>query len=834
MAGPTYSVMLEDGEPAVLWELGPVISAGYPGFPAPTPFGLDYVFRNGFTGTDPLPCRRAFLTEMRDRPIDLPAYWKGAGFYAPNDIPRVEFDGFAYTPTHRRRFLRATFVAREAGDHAFDLSTCGGVRLWVDGAEAARFEPFQRNAARSTRIVLPLREGANEILMHMEDLFERDTNWSAALVNRSGASIRIEIGAEADSRLIAAVRDLAAEIRPARDYFLREPMTLVFEEALETDLPIRVRIVSHQHDRATLLDTDAILKAGETRLTLDGSLGIREGFHRVLLTFRVGDVSIERQIDAAFLDDLAPFTPPDTEDARKREALEHAARNGDPRIGRLLALYATDAEDTDPAAIEAILDATLSSIEAREDCSDFVMVPLLWVWGLYRDRLPAAHRARIRHAILDYRYWVDEPGNDVMWFWSENHVLCFHVSQYIAGHLFPDAVFTCSGRTGAEQKRLAEERLPAWFDAVEAHGFVEWNSAAYYPIDFIGLFGLVGWAKGPLEDRCRALLDRLFAMIGLHTLAGVPAGSQGRAYDKELKAGPLTELAPFCRVAFGEGWLGTGVAALPLYCLSDYAAPSETRHDALFDGPGGIEARYTQGHDHNGKLVLWKDRASMLSSVVEHDPGTQGHQQHVVDIRLSGHPMARLWINHPGETDPWGIKRPSFWSGNSVLPLVGQHRDHALLLYDLGDAPEVEFVHIFAARDGLDALEAEGHWLFARAGDGYAAIWASGTLNPVVSGATAGREFRLSGRRSGWIVRVASGAGEAGFHDFKDEMRALSPVFSGDGSRLSLRVPDGVDLTLDWSAGLSVDGSPAPFDALSPAPRVSRGVAPKSPARAGA
>ena len=28
--------------------------------------------------------------------------------------------------------------------------------------------------------------------------------------------------------------------------------------------------------------------------------------------------------------------------------------------------------------------------------------------------------------LLGFRYWIDEPGNDAMWFWSENHALMFH------------------------------------------------------------------------------------------------------------------------------------------------------------------------------------------------------------------------------------------------------------------------------------------------------------------------------------------------------------------------------------------------------------------------
>lgn len=283
--------------------------------------------------------------------------------------------------------------------------------------------------------------------------------------------------------------------------------------------------------------------------------------------------------------------------------------------------------------------------------------------------------------MLNYRYWVDEPGNDAMWFWSENHVLCFHTSQLLAGQLMADAMFSASGRTGVEQAALARQRLHRWFDSVEAHGLAEWNSAAYYPIDFIGLLALEYWAEPDIATRARQQLDLIFRMIALHTLAGVPAGSQGRAYDKELRAGPLTELAPFAWVAFGEGWLNGGVASLPMFCASDYQPPEDLAPLAMLSKGRSIEARYAQGLE-SGKLVVFKTHASQLSTVVDHKTGRKGHQQHVLDIRLAGHPMARLWINHPGEDDPWGSQRPSYWAGSGILPRVAHHGDTALLIAD--------------------------------------------------------------------------------------------------------------------------------------------------------
>ena len=215
------------------------------------------------------------------------------------------------------------------------------------------------------------------------------------------------------------------------------------------------------------------------------------------------------------------------------------------------------------------------------------------------------------------------------------------------GNAFRDDVFLTSGRTGRAQAALAAERLARWFDSVEAHGLAEWNSAAYYPVDFIGFFALERWGQAPLAKRARGLLDRLFVMIALHTLGGVPAGSMGRAYDKELKAGPLTELAPFCRVAFGEGWLNSGVAALPMFAAGDYTPPAEAQRLVTPGFDTCIDARYVQGFSA-ARLVLHKTAGVQLSTVVDGDPGRSGHQQHMLDVRFAGHPFARAWINHPG------------------------------------------------------------------------------------------------------------------------------------------------------------------------------------------
>ena len=117
-------------------------------------------------------------------------------------------------------------------------------------------------------------------------------------------------------------------------------------------------------------------------------------------------------------------------------------------------------------------------------------MPLLWWRKAYGDRLEAGLRERIDQAILGYRYWMDEPGNDVQWYFSENHALLFHTAAYLAGHLLPDALFARSGRIGREQSAVGAQRVRHWLDHFETWEMAEFNSAPYFPIDLKGLCAL--------------------------------------------------------------------------------------------------------------------------------------------------------------------------------------------------------------------------------------------------------------------------------------------------------------------------------------------------------
>ena len=808
-------MILSRGGSLNAWELSATEARYFPGDPAPARDPQNYKYVNGFVDVGDLPCRVATWREVATRSVTLNTDWPVESLYLPGSNRRVEFSQFRHRPTRLARWCRTRLAAPQDRYCSFTLTTRGGVHIWVDGILAARFEPYTRNQDQATVVHLPIRATGSEIVVLTEDMAERDTNWFFELVLRDDVALEVHLPGARMGDQVDALTALARQVRTAGDVVDADgTLTLLFDTPVAMPVTVQVRIASTSHTHALLLDRTLALPAGATELAVCRGSELPDGAHIMPLVFRAGEPRVDRTIACAILHQTRPAELGGSLFERKRLALEHAAMHGETRMGTAIALLETGRAD-DPR-LRPILEDTLVTIEERRDCADFVAVPLLWAMMRHGAALPPDLQARSRQALLDFRYWVDEPGNDVMWFWSENHALCFHVSQLLAGLTWPDATFTASGRSGQQQAQLAEQRLDQWFDSVEEEGLAEWNSAAYYPVDFIGLLALAELAPAHLARRASALCDRLFTMIALHTLDGVPAGSMGRAYDKELRAGPLTELAPFAAVAFGKGWFNTGVASLPMFASGRYEPPANLGRYVDPEPGTVVSAHYLQGYGPAARLSLYKTAHVQMSSNSGAKAGGYGHQQHVLDLRFAGHPMARAWINHPGEDDPWGQQRPSFWAGNGNLPRVAQSDNVALLLYRLDSPARLPFTHAYAARAGLDHHLRNG-MLILRSAGALVGLVATNPLHAVSSGPSAGLEYRCEGEKAGWAVI----AGQTTDLDaFARYLAACRLSLDGSAARLTLERPEAPDLALDWTQGLLIGGAVAPAMALTAEPSV--------------
>src|SRR5438132_2982530 len=138
----------------------------------------------------------------------------------------------------------------------------------------------------------------------------------------------------------------------------------------------------------------------------------------------------------------------------------------------------------------------MNQMDQRQDTADFGANTLLRILYLHgaNPMIPAPQRARADAVLQGFKYWVDEPGQDEMVFWSENHQLLFATAEYLAGNLYPQAVFPNAGLTGAQHAQKGRARILAWLDDRARFGMSEWSSPVYYEYDLMPLLNLVDFA----------------------------------------------------------------------------------------------------------------------------------------------------------------------------------------------------------------------------------------------------------------------------------------------------------------------------------------------------
>lgn len=201
---------------------------------------------------------------------------------------------------------------------------------------------------------------------------------------------------------------------------------------------------------------------------------------------------------------------------------------------------------------ETHLLSLVDFVNARYDCADFRMLVLLKTYKDYRKLLTPGTIDKIKNAILGFKYWMDEPGDDGMCFWSENHQLIFHTCEYLAGQIFPDDIFINNGQLGKEHLEKAKIKIEHWLNDRFTYGMTEWHSNTYYEEDIAPLVLLVEQAKDqPIVIRSKMMLDLLFLDMALYSFEGYFVTSSGRAYEKQKKQGKDADVNDLLKHAFG-------------------------------------------------------------------------------------------------------------------------------------------------------------------------------------------------------------------------------------------------------------------------------------------
>lgn len=277
------------------------------------------------------------------------------------------------------------------------------------------------------------------------------------------------------------------------------------------------------------------------------------------------------------------------------------------------------------AADEGQILDILDFIDRRYDCADFRMICVLRSLYDFSGLISRPTIERMKRTVLGFKYAMDEPGEDSMCYWSENHQLIFAACEYLAGQLYPDEAFDNDGRTGRQHIQKARARLNRWFEERFAWGFAEWHSNTYYEEDIAPLSLLIDCAgEDDIARKASMLLDLLLLDMALHSFEGYFSAASGRCYERQKKQPENQDTLDIAARAFGfprPGGFDYSRLSADFIINRSYRVPSlipavaNSRNTLeVWSGMGlslrEVRGKYPDPHDMEGRgMYLWSMEA---------------------------------------------------------------------------------------------------------------------------------------------------------------------------------------------------------------------------------
>lgn len=750
----TYEI--RRGDAVSRWMLSPLKEEDYAGRPEPYPSSC-YVNMPWHEVISPV--RRQFLEQKPFERGETELLQCGE-VYLPFDTESVDRSAFWKLPTQVTFGAQLELEAPENGAYPFRLMTCGGVKVYVNGEKQADYYSYLRNEETETEISVTLKKGKNTFYVLANDLAERDTRFFFKLWYTGEKSLRASLPCTTDWNCLRRTRRLLTGIYLKKFNFQDNDIVLFFGKPVEDVLPVTVEMAfCDAHSIPVSRQKNVTLQPGDEKLYMGDLVSAKMGQVSVTIWTRVGDAGLHRTLNFEYYGETAmPHGVTATIAERKQIALAFLAENGLDNLAKLPALRSRGEQEEH---IRRIWERELSCIRRREDCADFRLPALFHIY--HSSLFTREEKEEIRQVLLDFRYWMDEPGNDAMWFFSENHALLFHAAEYLAGELFEKEIFTNSRMTGAQHKEKAKQRLQVWFEHFFHCGFNEWNSPVYIPIDMAGFFILYDLAAdNGVKQLAKRALDRAFSTFGGNCFKGIVAAACGRIYFKNLIGRRTSESTALNFIANGEGYLGQHTFSTVMFALSSYEPSGEVLEHYRIPEEGCV----TEGEEGEEKVHVYNYRTPdyIMGSVLDYHPGERGLQEHVLQVMVKDCDT-QIWINHPGESAYFGEGRPGYFAGNGTLPLIKQDKNRIEAEFHLLDQ-EVPYTHAFCPLEQFDRYYQDGNRIFLKKGNIFVAVYAENGLKITAEGPLRNYELVSPGKDNIWKIRVEEEAAYGSFENF--------------------------------------------------------------------
>jgi len=187
--------------------------------------------------------------------------------------------------------------------------------------------------------------------------------------------------------------------------------------------------------------------------------------------------------------------------------------------------------------IYSLLSKQTEYMNKRFDCADFRAQMLFKIHKDCGEKLNEKCKALIKEAFLNFKYFMDEPGDDSMCYWSENHLLLFAVSEYLAGQEWHDEIFTNNGMTGKEHMQKAKIRIDAWMEQRFNFGFSEYLSNNYLAEDISPMANYIAYSKDEKSvEKMKIIMDILWLDVALNSVNNRFVAVSSRMYGNNKAA----------------------------------------------------------------------------------------------------------------------------------------------------------------------------------------------------------------------------------------------------------------------------------------------------------
>jgi len=162
----------------------------------------------------------------------------------------------------------------------------------------------------------------------------------------------------------------------------------------------------------------------------------------------------------------------------------------------------------------------------------------------------------------------------------------------------------------------------------------------------------------------------------------------------------------------------------------------------------------------------------MLSCAQDYRPGRGGYQQHIWQATLGLD--AIVFTNHPGSDNE--SSRPNYWAGNGTLPRAAQHKNVLVCIHKVAPDDPLPFSHAYFPRDAFAEIIEHENWVFARAGNGYIALYSQNEFQWTANTNGKKDELRVNSPHNIWICEMGSRNDWRGFSRFREAVAGAKLV----------------------------------------------------------